>query len=103
MNQQASKQANKQTNKKKTKKNKQTKTNKKHTNKKKKGNVDVRVARIFNTFGPRMNPADGRVVSNFIVQVRSGVSDLIVEVVEVLQDPSSLELVMGPIPVLLNL
>ena len=33
------------------------------------GNVDVRVARIFNTFGPRMNPSDGRVVSNFIVQV----------------------------------
>jgi UDP-glucuronate decarboxylase len=30
--------------------------------------VQVRVARIFNTFGPRMNPADGRVVSNFIVQ-----------------------------------
>lgn len=31
-------------------------------------NVDVRVARIFNTFGPRMNPNDGRVVSNFIIQ-----------------------------------
>jgi len=31
-------------------------------------NVDVRVARIFNTFGPRMNPYDGRVVSNFIIQ-----------------------------------
>ena len=30
--------------------------------------VDVRVVRIFNTFGPRMNPADGRVVSNFIIQ-----------------------------------
>jgi UDP-glucuronate decarboxylase len=30
--------------------------------------VDVRVARIFNTFGPRMHPNDGRVVSNFIVQ-----------------------------------
>ena len=28
----------------------------------------IKVARIFNTFGPRMNPADGRVVSNFIVQ-----------------------------------
>ncbi|KAF8529268.1 hypothetical protein BU17DRAFT_37841 [Hysterangium stoloniferum] len=35
-------------------------------------NVDVRVARIFNTFGPRMNPADGRVVSNFIVQALKG-------------------------------
>ena len=31
-------------------------------------NVDVRVARIFNTYGPRMSVADGRVVSNFIVQ-----------------------------------
>lgn len=31
-------------------------------------NVDVRVARIFNTFGPRMHPNDGRVVSNFIMQ-----------------------------------
>eukprot|EP00734_Pompholyxophrys_sp_LG126_P000040 Pompholyxophrys_sp_v1_NODE_2_length_20472_cov_5.132586.p5 type:complete len:364 gc:universal NODE_2_length_20472_cov_5.132586:11609-12700(+) len=30
--------------------------------------VDVRIARIFNTFGPRMHPNDGRVVSNFIVQ-----------------------------------
>uniref|UniRef100_A0A7S0I3G1 UDP-glucuronate decarboxylase n=1 Tax=Hanusia phi TaxID=3032 RepID=A0A7S0I3G1_9CRYP len=34
--------------------------------------VDVRVARIFNTFGPRMNPSDGRVVSNFIVQALQG-------------------------------
>ena len=31
-------------------------------------NVEVRVARIFNTFGPRMHPNDGRVVSNFIMQ-----------------------------------
>jgi UDP-glucuronate decarboxylase len=31
-------------------------------------NVDIRVARIFNTFGPRMAQNDGRVVSNFIVQ-----------------------------------
>ena len=30
--------------------------------------VDIRVARIFNTYGPRMHPGDGRVVSNFIVQ-----------------------------------
>ncbi len=30
--------------------------------------VDIRVIRIFNTYGPRMNPRDGRVVSNFIVQ-----------------------------------
>eukprot|EP00842_Homolaphlyctis_polyrhiza_P004739 jgi/Hompol1/5266/HPOL_004287-RA len=34
--------------------------------------VDVRVVRIFNTFGPRMNPADGRVVSNFIMQALKG-------------------------------
>merc|ERR1719182_96605 len=32
------------------------------------GGVEVRVARIFNTFGPRMHPNDGRVVSNFIIQ-----------------------------------
>jgi len=31
-------------------------------------NVDVRVARIFNTYGPRMHMNDGRVVSNFILQ-----------------------------------
>ena len=30
--------------------------------------VDIRVVRIFNTYGPNMNPHDGRVVSNFIVQ-----------------------------------
>lgn len=30
--------------------------------------VDVRIARIFNSYGPRMNQNDGRVVSNFIVQ-----------------------------------
>ena len=30
--------------------------------------VDIKVARIFNTYGPRMHPSDGRVVSNFIVQ-----------------------------------
>jgi UDP-glucuronate decarboxylase len=34
--------------------------------------VDIRVARIFNTFGPRMLPNDGRVVSNFIVQALLG-------------------------------
>jgi UDP-glucuronate decarboxylase len=33
-----------------------------------KNNVPIRVARIFNTYGPRMHPNDGRVVSNFIVQ-----------------------------------
>ena len=34
--------------------------------------LDVRVARIFNTYGPRMHPNDGRVVSNFIVQALQG-------------------------------
>ena len=34
--------------------------------------LDVKVARIFNTYGPRMHPQDGRVVSNFIVQALSG-------------------------------
>lgn len=34
--------------------------------------VDIRVVRIFNTYGPRMRPDDGRVVSNFIVQALSG-------------------------------
>jgi len=29
--------------------------------------VDIRIVRIFNTYGPRMHPNDGRVVSNFIV------------------------------------
>ena len=35
-------------------------------------NVDIRVARIFNTYGPRMQQNDGRVVSNFIVQALEG-------------------------------
>lgn len=35
-------------------------------------NVDIRVARIFNTYGPRMHQNDGRVVSNFIVQALKG-------------------------------
>ena len=34
--------------------------------------VDIRVIRIFNTYGPRMHPADGRVVSNFIMQALTG-------------------------------
>ncbi|MCG3778704.1 MAG: UDP-glucose 4-epimerase [Nitrospira sp.] len=36
--------------------------------------VDTRIVRIFNTFGPRMRPHDGRVVSNFIVQALQGKS-----------------------------
>ncbi|HSK70621.1 MAG TPA: UDP-glucuronic acid decarboxylase family protein [Pyrinomonadaceae bacterium] len=35
-------------------------------------NVDTRIVRIFNTYGPRMHPNDGRVVSNFIVQALRG-------------------------------
>lgn len=37
-------------------------------------NLRIKVARIFNTYGPRMHPNDGRVVSNFIVQVLKGES-----------------------------
>lgn len=35
-------------------------------------NVDIKVIRIFNTYGPQMHPADGRVVSNFIMQALQG-------------------------------
>ena len=35
-------------------------------------NVDIKIIRIFNTYGPRMNQDDGRVVSNFIVQALKG-------------------------------
>jgi UDP-glucuronate decarboxylase len=34
--------------------------------------LEIKVARIFNTYGPRMHPADGRVVSNFIMQALRG-------------------------------
>lgn len=34
--------------------------------------TDIKIGRIFNTYGPRMNPKDGRVVSNFIVQALKG-------------------------------
>lgn len=37
-------------------------------------NVDVRVARIFNSYGPRMNPYDGRAMSNFLMQALKGES-----------------------------
>ncbi len=39
---------------------------------KRQNNVDIRIARIFNTYGPRMAVNDGRVVSNFIVQALNG-------------------------------
>jgi UDP-glucuronate decarboxylase len=35
-------------------------------------NLSIKVARIFNTYGPRMHPSDGRVVSNFVVQALKG-------------------------------
>ena len=35
----------------------------------------IKVARIFNTYGPRMHPNDGRVVSNFIIQALRGRAD----------------------------
>jgi UDP-glucuronate decarboxylase len=35
-------------------------------------NIDIKVVRIFNTYGPRMQPDDGRVVSSFIVQALRG-------------------------------
>ena len=35
-------------------------------------NVEIKVMRIFNTYGPRMHPNDGRVVSNFVVQALQG-------------------------------
>ena len=35
-------------------------------------NLEIKVARIFNTYGPKMSPFDGRVVSNFIVQALTG-------------------------------
>lgn len=38
----------------------------------KQNNVDIKIIRIFNTYGPNMNPNDGRVVSNFIVQALKG-------------------------------
>lgn len=38
----------------------------------KQNNVAIKIIRIFNTYGPNMNPEDGRVVSNFIVQALKG-------------------------------
>ncbi len=72
--------------------------------------VEVRIARIFNTYGPRMNEADGRVVSNFVVQALRGepitiygngeqtrsfcyVSDLVDGVVRLMDHPEPL----GPV------
>jgi UDP-glucuronate decarboxylase len=74
-------------------------------------NVEIKVCRIFNTYGPRMHPADGRVVSNFIVQALKGepitifgdgsqtrsfcyVDDLIDGIIRMMDSPSD---VTGPI------
>jgi UDP-glucuronate decarboxylase len=74
-------------------------------------NMPIKVVRIFNTYGPRMHPNDGRVVSNFIVQALRGhditiygegmqtrsfcyVDDLIEAVVRMMETPSR---VTGPI------
>jgi UDP-glucuronate decarboxylase len=74
-------------------------------------NIPVKVVRIFNTYGPRMHPNDGRVVSNFIVQALRGheitiygegtqtrsfcyVDDLIEALVRMMETPSD---VTGPI------
>jgi UDP-glucuronate decarboxylase len=74
-------------------------------------NVEIKVARIFNTYGPRMHPNDGRVVSNFVVQALKRepitiygdgsqtrsfcyVSDLIEALVRLMNSPSN---VTGPI------
>ncbi len=73
--------------------------------------VEIKVARIFNTYGPRMHPNDGRVVSNFIIQALLGrdltiygdggqtrsfcyVDDLIDGLVRLMQTPAE---VTGPI------
>jgi UDP-glucuronate decarboxylase len=69
-------------------------------------NLDVRVARIFNTYGPRMSKNDGRVISNFIVSALQGspitiygdgsqtrsfcfVSDLITGILAIMEQPVS--------------
>jgi UDP-glucuronate decarboxylase len=73
--------------------------------------LEIKVARIFNTYGPRMHRADGRVVSNFIIQALAGdpitlfgdgsqtrsfcfVSDLIDGLVRLMESPPS---VTGPV------
>ncbi len=74
-------------------------------------NVDIKVIRIFNTYGPNMHPGDGRVVSNFIVQALQGeditiygdgnqtrsfcyVDDLIEGMVRMMNSPSDFQ---GPV------
>ena len=79
---------------------------------KRQNKVDIRVIRIFNTYGPKMHPHDGRVVSNFIVQALQGkditiygdgsqtrsfcyVSDLIEGMVRLMEHPT----LVGPVNV----
>lgn len=74
-------------------------------------NLPIKVARIFNTYGPNMHPDDGRVVSNFIMQALNGepitiygdgsqtrsfcfVSDLIAGLIKLMESPED---VTGPI------
>ena len=74
-------------------------------------NVRIKIARIFNTYGPRMHPNDGRVVSNFIVQALNGkditiygdgsqtrsfqyVDDLVNGMIKLMETPDS---ITGPI------
>ena len=71
-------------------------------------NVDIRIIRIFNTYGPNMAPDDGRVVSNFILQALKGeditiygdgsqtrsfcyVDDLVTGMIKMMENPSSLQ------------
>ncbi|MCW5713903.1 MAG: SDR family oxidoreductase [Bauldia sp.] len=73
--------------------------------------VEIKVARIFNTYGPRMHPSDGRVVSNFIVSALRGeaitiygnggqtrsfcfVSDLVEALIALMESPAELT---GPV------
>lgn len=73
--------------------------------------VDIKIARIFNTYGPRMQPDDGRVVSNFIVQALRGeditmhgtgtqsrtfcyVDDLVTGLIDLMKTPTG---VTGPV------
>jgi UDP-glucuronate decarboxylase len=73
--------------------------------------LEIKVARIFNTYGPRMHPSDGRVVSNFVVQALKGepitlygtgsqtrsfcyVSDLIDGLIRLMESPAD---VTGPV------
>ena len=42
-----------------------------------KDSMEIRIARIFNTYGPRMHPEDGRVISNFIINGINGIIELI--------------------------